>query len=269
MGLDLARVGWPLLLPRQLGRGFEMQVTQFVIRTALLVLPGVLASKVYRKLRGRTDKKHWEDFLEILVFSIASYTICAAGIGSYSFLVRTETEATSDGAVGQPKRNHPVWTHISSLDALSNEDQPLIWTEILAASGIGLGLAILAGYIHNFSLINRFGQLIHATKRMSDEDIWQTFCDTCEVPWVFVRDHQLNLVYYGFMRYYSDSGRGRELILENVDVFTNDEGEELYSAATMYVSRPSHQLTIEVPAGLDKNDTIRDDSIRERKNEEK
>ena len=52
-----------------------MALSGFVIRLLFLVLPGIIGSKVYRKLRGRTQKESWESFLEILLFSVVSYSI--------------------------------------------------------------------------------------------------------------------------------------------------------------------------------------------------
>ena len=241
-----------------------MEPTQFVIRIALLALPGVLGSKLYRKLRGRTQKKHWEDFLEIMVFSLASYTICGVFMAWHSKATHME-KITPRLAASQPTSEPAPWTGISSFKAFCDASQPLVWKEILAASGIGIALGILAGYVHNFSLVTRFGRLIRATKRTGDEDIWQTFCDSPQVRWVFVRDHQLNLMYYGFLRHYSDSGKERELTLENVEVFTNDTAEPLYSSAAMYISRPSHQLTVEIPIELSRNTRTKGDSSKEPK----
>ncbi len=84
-------------------------------------------------------------------------------------------------------------------------------------------------------------------KRSGDEDIWYLFHDGQTREWVYVRDHRTNLLYYGSILAYSDSERERELILEDVDVYTNDTVERLYAVKTMYVSRSSHDLSIEVP----------------------
>ena len=66
--------------------------------------------------------------------------------------------------------------------------------------------------------------------------------------WVFVRDHKLDLVYFGCVRVFSESKDERELILDDVEVHTNTRpSEKLYCAKAMYLSRNRYDLTIEIP----------------------
>jgi len=202
-----------------------MNPSAFVIRMALTALPGILASKLYRKLRGRTEKKNWEDFVEILVFSLGGYAIYGAASG----LLGAEAAAF-----------RVLFDESKSFHAKE-------WGEILAASSISLFLALIASGAHQYGLVMKLGHWLRVTKRSGDEDIWYLFHDGQTREWVYVRDHKTKLLYFGWILAYSDSERERELILEDVNVYTNDTAEQLYAVKTMYVSRSSHDLSIEVP----------------------
>ena len=198
-----------------------------VIRIAFLALPGLLGSRFYRLLKPRSPKKNWEDFTEILLFSLASYLV----LGLVS-------------KAGQP----------SPLDdlAFSDSDNPLPWPQISWASVIGLGLALLAGYAHTYQLILWVARTIRATNRTGDEDVWNEFHRALARRWIYVRDHKRGLIYYGWVQAYSESGEERELLLKDVDVSKEQtEGdtslEFLYKTEVLYLSRSKFELTIEMP----------------------
>lgn len=135
-----------------------------------------------------------------------------------------------------------------ALQALLDASVPIRWLEVLAASFVSLLLSVCASYIHQYKLINRFGQKIGATTRFGDEDVWEYFNNSPDVTeWVFVRDHKLGLVYYGWIQTYSESEQERELLLRDVEVFDNETNESLYSVPLMYVARGPYDFTIEVP----------------------
>ncbi len=201
----------------------NIDLSSFLFRAIFLALPGVIGSKLYRKLKGRPNQKDWEDFLEITLFSLLSYAI-------YGFII----EVLNRGS-------------LTSFQALFDEKAPLSWREILCASLIGVGLSIAASFVHMRKLINKFGRLIHVTRRYGDEDVWDYFHGFPNVEWVFVRDHKLDLVYFGWILAYSDSEKERELLLRDVEVYSNKTGNLLYRSDTLYLSRQRYDLSIEVP----------------------
>lgn len=198
-----------------------MEISGTVIRVAFLVLPGILGSKLYRKLRGRTRKKTWEDFTEILLFATCSYLL-----------------------LGLVLRRS-----LGILDPLLDENKPIITTEVLWACVISFFVAFIAAYTHQYGLLNWLGYKLKATRRFGDEDLWTKFLADRRLVWCYVRDHKLNLVYYGCVRAYSESDEQRELILGQVTVYKNADGQLLYGAPRMYFSRDKSELTIELVPG--------------------
>ena len=77
--------------------------------------------------------------------------------------------------------------------------------------------------------------------------------------WLYVRDHQEELVYYGWVEAYSESGDDRELLLSDVEIYTNETDEPLDSVPLLYVSRDAYDFTIEIPP-KDEPDEVTDDA---------
>ena len=206
-----------------------MSLSSFLIRIILLVLPGIASSSLYRHLRGRRTRKDWEDFLEILVFSFLCYTIY--GLVGYALSLL-----------------YPADDPLAAFRALTNEsvqiDKPvaraIVWALVIA-----IPVAFLASYIDEYKIINRFGWFIKATKRIGDEDIWDYFNRSPDIVWVTVRDHKLDLNYYGWIEAFSDSEEERELLLRKVEVYKNSTAEFLYESDVVYISRKPDDLTID------------------------
>lgn len=255
-----------------------MDISISVVKIAFLALPGLLASKIYRKLRGKTVKKNWEDFTEVLLFSLASYLVLAIFNGQ---LTTNQPSVDRRSLVGQPcsspstqnassqvnakvspslaAQNKPVETTSqtnapqgvlntnSVLNSLSDEKKAITLTsEIGWACLIAVALAAIASCQHSNKWISRFSRLLHMSKRIGDEDIWEYFHESDKIVWVFVRDHKLNLIYYGAVAQYSDSERERELIIQDVSVYTADT-EHLYDTPALYVCRDKYDLSLELP----------------------
>lgn len=55
------------------------------------------------------------------------------------------------------------------------------------------------------------------------------------------------MAYLGWVRAFSDPEQKRELILQDVDIYTNDTGEYCYSAPLMYLARQRDDMTVEIP----------------------
>jgi len=218
-----------------------MSFSAFAIRVVFLALPGIVGSKIYKKMRGPTSRRRWEDFVEVLLFALMSYAIWLVGVWFWEALFAADAAGADRKGV---------------LDAFLDEKIPLDWGAIIGATAVSMILGLASAYNHTYSLLMRLAQRIRATKRTGDEDIWEVFHNSPVTTWCVVRDHRHNLMYFGFVRYYSDSEKRRELVLENVTVYTNDSGQELYTTGAMYLSRESQDMTIELPKALlgqDKN----------------
>lgn len=206
-----------------------MGLTDFIIRLLFLSLPGLVGTLAYRSLKGRPNNyKDWEDILEIAIFSLLSYSIYG--------LATTYT-------------NYQGWTNVQVTisQAVFDNNTPISWTEIAITTGIGFILAFLASYFYTRNTINQLGRLFRVTSMFGNKDVWDFYHKHYGNQWAFVRDHKTGLVYFGHIQAYSDSDKERELILKDVDVFTNSTSEFQYKCPILYISRARDDLTIELP----------------------
>ena len=214
-----------------------MAVSAFLIRIIFLAVPGIVSYMLFRKLSGRTKREKWEELCQVILFSLIIY-------GTYSACV------WFFGLFGLGRGE------LIFFKAVFNESVSIEWDEIIIACLLGIPVAFIASVIHTYKLINLFGRLIRVTRRFGDEDVWDFFHNLPKEvghEWVFVRDHKTGLVYFGWIYAYSDSEKERELLMVDVDVYTNDESKFLYEAGMMYLCRDRYDLTIEIPIANEKS----------------
>lgn len=214
-----------------------MSLSGFLIRIILLVIPGIIGSLLYRSLRGRTSRKDWEDYLEIVVFAFLAYSI--HGLLNKMF------------GAGDP---------LTAFRAFTNEtaaiDQP-VGHAIFFASLLSVPVAFAASYVDEYKLINKFARRIKATRRFGDEDVWDYFNRSPDIKWVYVRDQKRDVYYYGWIQTWSDPYKERELLLREVEVYQKSTAELLYKTDVVYLSRKSDDLTID--ADLVSNQPVEDE----------
>jgi hypothetical protein len=204
-----------------------MNMSPLFIRVVFLAIPGIIAAQVYRILTGGR-KESLQYFIQILLFSILSYAFCDMGL----FLL-------SRIGLFNP--------YASAFDPFFNGGNNLNGSVILSATVIGLVLALIASYVHTNKLINKLGSRFGATTRYGDQDVWTFLLNSSSVEWIYFRDHKYDLVYMGKVLVYSDTQEKRELLLEDVTVYSLSTSEELYSVEALYLSREDGDFTIEVP----------------------
>ena len=192
-----------------------MTISGFLIRVVFLAVPGIVSYMLFRKLAGRTKREKWEEWCQIILFSLVIYGTYSVAVWLCGFLGWCE-----GGLV--------------FFEAALSENVDIEWSEIIIASLIGVPIAFIAAAIHTYKLINLLGQCIRVTRRAGDEDVWDGFHnlpDTPEYQWVFVRDHKTELVYYGWICAYSDSEKERDYFRKRPYTTLCQKHAEDYQAA--------------------------------------
>jgi hypothetical protein len=107
-------------------------------------MPGILSSLLYRNIRGRTERRDWEDYLEILVFSLINY-----GLYDLCVLILNKFGFSFDFTI---------------FREFLDEKQPIYGGRIIYATLIGIPVAIAAAYVEEYKLINKFARRIKVTR---------------------------------------------------------------------------------------------------------
>ncbi len=111
---------------------------ELTIKLLLVAFPGLIASRLYRKLKGRRVRQTWEDVAEVLVFSVLAYMV--------SVSVWWVVHVLTSWALPVPAPATPFST--STLDARTGPD----WVLILLTAPVGAGLGLLAALIERYQL---------------------------------------------------------------------------------------------------------------------
>lgn len=119
---------------------------------------------------------------------------------------------------------------------------------IFYASLVSTICALVWLYISNYKLLTRFLQLVAATKRYGDEDVWDfTFnSGRPEVEYIHLRDFEKKITYAGWVEAFSETEKQRELRLRDVIVYSF-EGEILFETPRVYLARKMDDIDIEFP----------------------
>ena len=136
---------------------------------------------------------------------------------------------------------------VTSIDALVNAQVSLNFFEIVYASLLSIVVGLLSAFIYNKKLLYRVARSLKVTQHYGDDDVWSFVTNSDDVEWLFVRDHKVGLVYFGWLSVFSESDEKRELLLEDVDVYNNSDGKKLYHTDSLYICRGDDDLTLEVP----------------------
>lgn len=206
-------------------------MTAYTIKILIVGIPGIICFLLSQKLYGKKDPSTTDIILLVFLFAVLSYGI--VGIIEAFINYHNQMGFTSD-----------------TFDIFLGKKQDVSLKVLIKGILAGITLAYILSYFIRYNITNRFGQLIGATKRYGDEDVWHYFHNAPDSQkdggWVTVRDLKEGLVYQCYISTWSDSNEERELILSDVTVYSNESGDYLYSADHIYLSRNKDDIMIEV-----------------------
>lgn len=210
-----------------------MELSELTLRLVVLLVPGAVAALVVEKL---TEHRPWSPFAFVL----------------HSILLGTAAYFAHQG----------FWyamAFITGLWAPFNVHLLSFWASLFDSSiAISLGevaltclFSIAVAYIVsagvNHKVLFRSAQFLRVSRKFGDEDVWAYFLNSEDVHWVWVRDHARGLAYAGWVQAFSATPPVREIVLREVEVFSNERGELLYRVPAMYVAGEPSEITVELP----------------------
>jgi len=204
----------------------NLNVSSLFFEIALIFMPGFIWMKIHTRYGAKGEATQFDMILNTFIFGVLSYAIL--------YFV--------------------YWTRGLSLHILDidvNNTKILdskIFEEILYAMIIAVIGGIIFLYMENYKIVTRFVQMIGATKRFGDEDVWDFVFNSSSrsVNYLFFRDFEQRVVYAGYVDLFSESGQLRELVLRGVTVY-DFEGEEMYRMPRLYLARERDNIHMEFP----------------------
>jgi hypothetical protein len=214
-----------------------MQITELVWKLFLLLLPGVVATIMLIQITGDKKMSVFNFAINSALFGIASFLIMELSISFFNII----KALLSPGHVIKWGLNLTIW------DNLFDNTKEFNKIEMIVSYLLSIPLGIFYGYIISRKLLNRLFKMLKLTNRYGDDDVWSFFLNSPNTQWVLVRDKLTNLTYFGSVRAYSDSSEKREILLNDVQVFTTDAWEHLYDSDSVFLELENNQFSIEIP----------------------
>jgi len=214
-----------------------MEISELVWKLFLLLLPGIITTLFVRYI---TTNKNYPPFYFVIYSAIL-------GMGTFLFMEFFISIYNIIVAIFSSKVDLEWGLNLSFWNSIFNNGDGLKKNEIVAAYLVAIPFGLFIGYIIQRKKLNLFLQRIKLTTRFNDGDVWSHFLNIVDVEWVIIRDNKKNLAYFGNVRSYSEANDKREILLEDVDVFTSDSWEELYSSEAVYLEFAEGSFSIENP----------------------
>lgn len=202
--------------------------TLFIVQLVLLLLPGFIWAQLDNKYASRLEESQLWFLLRAVIFGVMAHV--AAWFLYWS--VHQDYELVDLGKA-------------QTAEVITGR----VGLELVIASACAIVLAIAWMYAINYKLFTRFLQWIRATRTYGDEDVWDYALNSSapEARYVHVRDFENEIAYAGWVNLFSESGKLRELLLTDVQVY-DFEGELLFTSPSIYLARKPESIHMEFPA---------------------
>ena len=194
-----------------------MDITELTLKILLLFIPGIVAILIIDMFTNHLKKDLKYFLFHSYLLSVGSYLI-------YSLFFRKNT----------------------FLESILEPSTTIDMNEILQVSIIGILLGVIITYIINSKVLYNIGFKIKLSKKFGDGEVWESVVSDGNTSWVTIRDRESGLVYLGRIIHYSDSHKKRELVLSEVDIYS-DDGDYFHSQEKIYFDFPAGEnLIIEI-----------------------
>lgn len=206
-----------------------MDISTLTLKIIILLVPGIIANKIYRRLVIR--HKESTDLMFILtsvVFGLLSYLVlnfifyCKGGLESFKTI---------------------------------SESNIINYEEVFFGSIISILVGYLAALGDNKKWINKLALKFKISQKYGDENLYTRWLDDLDNsnPWVYIRDVEYCVIYSGRVSYYSETIDFREIGLSDVTVFDSNNTALNYEVPELYLCLPKDKIRIEKAIRIEKN----------------
>lgn len=213
-------------------------MNQLAVAIAIVLFPGVIASVICDKLIVHYQR--WDAFkygVYSFIFGLLSYAALQAVVTALAEIERTIPGISIVHGAG-----------LSAWSVVAEEKYKINLLEVMWATLLAPLVATFAAIIVNFKLINRLAQKLGISNKYGDENLYSYFLNAKGVKWIYVRDKEVGLSYFGRLNSFAEYSATHELVLDEVEVFEYDTSALLYKVGSIYLAKPVGKFVIEVPA---------------------
>lgn len=119
---------------------------------------------------------------------------------------------------------------------MTNSQAKLNFQEIAIATLLAIPTGLISAALVNSKLLFRFASKLRISDKLDDLGVWNKAFEASLNHWIIIRDVQNDLMYRGWVEAFSDGLEGNEILLRDVEVYRNSDGEFLYAIPGLYVA---------------------------------
>ena len=201
-----------------------MTIFDFIERFILFVIPGVIVYVEFSYLTGKRAPAEWLSLTYVFLASTLSFVFGNLLILAVNLLPQFE------------------FSLVDIAKILSGDQESLSTAGLVFSIIAAVVLGLLTVFIWDKRYIFRLANWMHITHKTDNDQVWDYLFDF--QPWVILRDYVTGNTYYGRVDRYSDGDGVREILLEEVSVWSKADGE--YKMEKVYISRNPSEFTIEI-----------------------
>jgi len=213
-------------------------MNSLAVAITIILFPGLIACVICDKITVHSPR--WDAYkysMYSFLFGILCY--CALQLIYYNtYMVYQYIYDVTD-------------VRFSSLDVwliINNEKAKVVLSEVVNATLLAPLVALMSSFVVNYKVFNKIASKINVTQKYGDENLFSFFLNSKEVDWVYVRDKDIGLTYFGRVVSHSECESIQEIVLSEVSVHEYLTSELLYSTPVIYLSRPLGSFMIELPS---------------------
>lgn len=208
-----------------------MNIDELTLRLLILLLPGMLSSIIIDSFTFHKERKLLTRAIHFLLLSALVYVILQLVYGLV-YCFSTESNLT-------------VWK------AFTNKEVEINYVEVIFALVVAIPVGLLFTYLITKKRLYNILNTYRISNKYGDENLFKYFLNSENIDWIWIRDIESQLVYYGSCLAFASEGERDEIVLGNVSIFHLDEdtGEykESYTLDKIYLTIDPLKHQIEVP----------------------
>ena len=210
-----------------------MDISTLSLKLFLLLIPGIIAATVYKKLTVSSKAK--SDLL-FLINSFVLGTITYLFLQILYFICSFFYKCFSSEIV--------EYQLLETFSKISDSNR-IPFLEILFASLLSIIVGLFVTYLDSKKFLHHISNKLNISNKYGDENLFTNFLNSNDLEWVYVRDLRNQLTYKGSVKMFSETENLKEIVLENVTVFNYPDCDLLYSIPKIYLSLQLNEIIIE------------------------
>jgi len=213
-----------------------MDITVTTIKLAILFLPGIISASIIFSLITRKKIDNRDYFVSVFLLTFASYFF----------------QNISQNIVEIIKNNFKFTKYINSkfISAIFDNTNEISYKEILYTCIIAIIIGITIAKLHNSKILYKISRKLKLTNKSSGLDVWDSLFANAGngiKNWIYVIDKDLDLVYGGWVKEYSQDHSDIELLLKDVVCYKNsNRTKKLRSMDYVYITKNEKDIIIEM-----------------------